>query len=116
MCESREQKIYLLEEMTRFLENYEHVTVCLVFCVTSCMPFVVFLLQPGKSSSKQGSGIPSLAASKPSKLAPPSNFRQSTSSMTTASGSASTPKRPQSIPVPQTSPSADQVISLFSFV
>ncbi|XP_034231656.1 dynactin subunit 1 isoform X2 [Thrips palmi] len=65
-------------------------------------------VEPGKSTPKQGSGIPSLAASKPSKLAPPSNFRQSTSGMTTASGSASTPKRQQSIPVPQTSPSADQ--------
>ncbi|KAE8745790.1 hypothetical protein FOCC_FOCC007506 [Frankliniella occidentalis] len=63
-------------------------------------------VEPGKASvsSKQGSGIPSLASSKPSKLAPPSNFRQSTS----PTSSASTPKRPQSIPVPQSSTSADQ--------
>ncbi|KAK3908352.1 Dynactin subunit 1 [Frankliniella fusca] len=71
-------------------------------------------VEPGKASlgPKQGSGIPSLASSKPSKLAPPSNFRQSTS----LTSSASTPKRPQSIPVPQTSTSPDQVISLFTFV
>lgn len=65
-------------------------------------------VETGKTSlsPKQGSGIPSLASSKPSKLAPPSNFRQSTSAL--PSSSASTPKRPQSIPVPHSSTSPEQ--------
>lgn len=106
----------LLEDIEKCHVNFLHAEACPIDCVMCCACiFVVFLLQPGKASlsTKQGSGIPSLASSKQSKLATPTNYKQSPTSSSTPS--ASTPKRPQSIPVPQSSTSADQVISQFMF-